>query len=376
MFFNRFNLSQPSFGLTGNIIAMVAGLFIVGLVVGGFAGFYLNNLEVNRLNQEIQTLQNQSNGSPVSSGNSSLFVYLYENARDSVVLIRSLTDTGSSQGSGFVYDYSGRPVIVTNYHVVADANKLSVTFSNSQGYGASVLGFDQYMDIAILLVEAPADQFNPLPISNSSTLTIGENVLALGGPFGLAGSLSNGIVSALGRTLTEEQSGINFLIANVIQVSAPINPGNSGGPLLNTQGEVVGITTAVIAGSQGLGFAIPSKTILREIAALVENGSYNNHPYIGISGEDMTYFLAQDIGTNVTYGEIVRTIQAGGPSDGRLMLNDIIIGLNKTRITSVDDLAGYLEEKALPGDTVVVRVIRSGSETNVDVVLGRRPPIE
>jgi S1-C subfamily serine protease len=336
----------------------------VGLVIGGFAGYFLN--------QGIQTMQNQN---PVSSGNNSQFVSIYENARDSVVLIRSITDAGSSQGSGFVYNFSGRPVIVTNYHVVEDANQLSVTFSNSQGYSASVLGFDQYVDIAILSVEAPENQFNPLPISNSSTLMIGENVLALGGPFGLAGSLSSGIVSALGRTLTEEQSGINFLIANVIQVTAPINPGNSGGPLLNTQGEVVGITTAVIADSQGLGFSIPSNTILREIAALVENSSYNNHPYIGISGEDMTFFLAQEIGTNVTYGEIVRTIQTGGPSAGRLMLNDIITGLNGTRITSVDDLAGYLEERTVPGDTVVVRVVRNGSESNVDVVLGRRPPI-
>jgi 2-alkenal reductase len=352
------------FSLSGNTIALVVGLFIVGLIVGGFVGYFLN--------QGLQTMQNQSS---VTAGNNTQFESIYEDAKDSVVLIRSLTGTGGGQGSGFVYDYSGRPIIVTNYHVVEGANRLSVTFSNSQGYSASILGFDQYVDIAVLSVDAPADQFNPLPLSNSSELMIGENVLALGGPFGLAGSLSSGIVSAQGRTLTEEQSGINFLIANVIQVTAPINPGNSGGPLLNTQGEVVGITTAIIAGSQGLGFAIPSNTILREVAALVENGSYNNHPYLGISGEDMTYFLAQELGTNVTYGEIVRSIQSGGPSAGKLMVNDIIIGLNDTRITSVDDLAGYLEEKALPGDTVVALVNRNGSETNLDITLGRRPPI-
>ncbi len=231
------------------------------------------------------------------------------------------------------------------------------------------------MDLAILFVNAPSDQFHPLTIANSSELQIGEPILALGGPFGLAGSLSSGIVSAAGRSLTEEQSGMNFVIPNVIQVTAPINPGNSGGPLLDLQGQVVGITTAVIADSQGLGFAIPSNTITREIGALVENGTYTAHSYMGISGEDNTYFLAQTMGISVTYGEVVRGIQSGGPAAGRLMVNDVIIALNGTKITSVDDLAGYLEEKTLQGDTLVVRVERNQSQIDVNIVLQARPSI-
>ncbi|MEM3824948.1 MAG: trypsin-like peptidase domain-containing protein, partial [Candidatus Bathyarchaeia archaeon] len=173
-------------------------------------------------------------------------------------------------------------------------------------------------------------------------------------PYGLAGSMSIGIVSALGRTITEEQTG-GYPIANVIQTTAPLNPGNSGGPLLNLLGQVVGITTAIISDSQGLGFAIPSNVILREIASLVTTGSYNRHPWIGAFGVDMTYEIARVMGTNITYGWLITQVVSGGPAAnaglkggtkqvlvaGKYVTvgGDIIIAVNGTRITNFDTLS-------------------------------------
>jgi S1-C subfamily serine protease len=177
-------------------------------------------------------------------------------------------------------------VIVTNYHVVQNAINITVTFINGDGYPATVLGSDPYSDLAVVSTNAPQSEFKPLEIVSSLTLRVGDIVVAVGNPYGLAGSMSIGIVSALGRTITEEQTG-GYPIANVIQTTCPLNPGNSGGPLLNLEGKVVGITTAIVSNSQGLGFAIPSNTILREISSLVTIGSYNKHPWLGAAGHDI-----------------------------------------------------------------------------------------
>lgn len=339
-------------------------VFIAGIIAGALVIYLVNNQEISNLNAQIQ---NQGNGNGVTQ--------VYSNSRESVVLIQSITNTGTAQGSGFIYNYNGRFIVVTNYHVIEGTNRLSITLFNNRGYAASVIGSDPYSDLAVLSIEAPSDTLKSLALGNSSSLSIGETVLAMGNPYGLAGSISSGIVSALGRTLTEEQTGRNYLIANIIQTTAPINPGNSGGPLLNTRGEVVGISTAVIANSQGIGFAVPINALRREVDALIQNSTYNNHSTLGISGEDMTYFLAQSMNTNTTYGELIRSVDSNGPSSGKLLVNDIIISLNGTEITNVDDLAGYLAEKTSPGDTLAIGVIRNNSSTNVDVILGRRPSI-
>jgi S1-C subfamily serine protease len=204
-------------------------------------------------------------------------------------------------------------------------------------------------------------------------LRVGEPVIAIGNPYGLVGSLTTGVVSAVGRSITEETAG-GFAIANIIQTSAPINPGNSGGPLLNSAGKVVGITAAIVSYSQGLGFAIPSNTILREISALITTGTYSGHSYLGASGQDMSYDTAKEIGASVTYGWRIATVTAGGPSDGRLNVNDIIIAMNGTLIKNNDDLASYLEEKTLPTEHLVLTVVRGNSTIDVDVILGTRPP--
>jgi serine protease Do len=203
-------------------------------------------------------------------------------------------------------------------------------------------------------------------------LRVGEPVIAIGNPYGLVGSLTEGVVSAVGRSITEETAG-GFAIANIIQTSTPINPGNSGGPLLNAAGKVVGITAAIVSDSQGLGFAIPSNTILREISALITTGTYSGHSYLGVSGQDMSYDAAKEIGASVTYGWRIATVTAGGPSDGRLRVDDIIIAMNGTFIRNNDDLASYLEEKTLPTEHLVLTVVRGNSTVDVDVILGTRP---
>jgi len=290
------------------------------------------------------------------------------------VLINGITTSGSVQGSGFVYNFSGTMVIVTNYHVVHQTTSISVTFSNGNGYAAEVNGTDPYADLAVLIVNAPDYEFKPLRIVSSSTLKVGDPVIAIGNPYGLVGSMTTGIISALGRTITEEYTG-GFAIANVIQTSTPINPGNSGGPLLNYFGEVIGITTAIVADSQGLGFAIPSNTILREIQALITTGNYTGHSYLGIKGTDMNYETAKTMNVNVTYGWRIVEVLAGGPSSGKLRVDDIIIAMNGTRIKNGDDLASYLEEYTLPGNNLVISVWRANKAENVTVTLGARPPI-
>ncbi len=366
--------------------SIIVLLFVAGLLVGGLASFLLAYRQINNLNNQIaliqsevsalRGLQNATYQNITIIQDESSLGNIYANLRDSIVLIQGETSDGGVQGSGFIYNFAGRMVVITNYHVVEDTTGLSVTFSNGNGFQATVLGTDPYADLAVLSVSAPAQMFKPVEIVSSSTLRVGEPVIAIGNPYGLVGSLTTGVVSALGRTLTEDTAG-GFAIANVIQASTPINPGNSGGPLLNADGKVIGVTTAIVSDSQGLGFAIPSNTILREISALVLTGSYNAHSYLGVTGQDVTYNLAQENGLTVTYGWRIASIVRGGPSDGRLNVGDIIIAMSNQQVNQTirnnDDLASYLEEYTLPGDNLAITVVRGSSQTNIAVTLGTRP---
>jgi S1-C subfamily serine protease len=365
-------------------VAFFVLLFAAGLFVGGLVTYYINFQEINNLSAQVTALQSQVSDltgfQNVTSQNITVYqnatalADLYSSVHDSVVLVQGTSNGNTVQGSGFVYNFSGRMVVITNYHVVQGVSGLSVTFSNGHGYAISILGTDPYADLAILSVnDAPASEFVPVDIVSSSTLRVGEPVVAIGNPYGLVGSMTEGLVSAVGRSITEETAG-GFAIANIIQTSTAINPGNSGGPLLNSAGKVVGITAAIVSQSQGVGFAIPSNTILREISALVTTGSYSGHSYLGVSGEDMSYDTAREIGANVTYGWRIATVTTGGPSDGRLRVDDIIIALNGTLIRNNDDLASYLEEKTLPTEHLVLTAVRDNSTANIDVILGTRPP--
>ena len=363
--------------------SIFALLFAAGLLIGAFFTFYITYQEVNKLSDEVSVLQSQLSGIGGIQNATYQNVTIYQNAtaladiyaevRESVVLIQGTTSEGGIQGSGFVYQSSNGMVVITNFHVVYDTSDLSVTFSNGNGYSATVLGTDPYSDLAVLSVAALSSEFKPVEIVGSSTLRVGEPVIAIGNPYGLVGSLTTGVVSALGRSITEEDLAGGFSIANIIQTSTPINPGNSGGPLLNPVGNVVGVTTAIVSDSQGLGFAIPSNTILRELSALITTGSYTAHSYLGVSGQDMSYDLAQQIDASVTYGWRLASITSGGPSDGVLNVGDIIIALNGSPIRNNDDLTGYLEEKTLPGQSVQLTVVRDNTTIDVSLVLGQRP---
>ncbi|MDR1993045.1 MAG: trypsin-like peptidase domain-containing protein [Nitrososphaerota archaeon] len=360
-------------------------LFIAGLLIGGLLLFYANTQQLSHLNTRIDNLQatiaslqgfqNVTYQSITVLQNGTSLADLYAEVRDSVVLIRSQTSTHGMQGSGFIYNYAGQIVIITNYHVVADATSLSVTFSDGKGYAAAILGTDPYVDIAILtLTDSRAEKLNPVTIVSSSTLRVGEPVIAIGNPYGLVGSLTTGVVSATGRSLVEDTAG-GFAIPNVIQTSTPINPGNSGGLLLNSLGNVVGITTAILSDSQGLGFAIPSNTILREIAELITTGTYRGHAYLGVTGTDMHYDIAKQTHVSLTYGWQIVSIVSNGPCDNKLFKNDIIIAMNNQTIKNNDDLASYLEENTLPGQTIDLTIIRNNQTLTVPIKLGTRPPL-
>jgi S1-C subfamily serine protease len=392
--------------------AIIVIIIIASLVAGGLIGYSISNVtisgSVSDLQDQVSALQGQvsnlqsaqnvanPNGTYIVGENASL-APLYAQVKDSVVVIRGLTVQydvfrrayySQVQGSGFVYNFTGQMVVITNYHVVQDVLNITVTFIDGNSYAATVLGSDPYADLAVLSTNASQTEYKPLEIMSSSTLEVGDSVIAVGGPYGLAGSMTSGIVSALGRTITDETS--SYPIANVIQTSTPINPGNSGGPLLNYQGQVVGITTAIVSDSQGVGFAIPASAILREIESLVTEGTYNQHPWLGASGTDMTYELAQTMNVNVTYGWLIAQVASGGPADeaglqggtqqatvaGQTVTigGDIIIAFSGTRITGTDALSTYLEERTLPGQTIDVTIIRDGQTMTLQLKVGTRPP--
>jgi S1-C subfamily serine protease len=328
-------------------------------------------------------------------------VEVYESANRSVITIQGskiatvLTLFGPQQGiesvigSGFVIDYANSYYVLTNFHVVDGMVNATVTFWDGDAYPAKVVGLDALSDLAVVSVNASLSDLYSLDFSSSSSLKVGVPVVAIGSPFGLSGSITFGIISQLGRTIQYQSTSGTFAIADIIQFSAPINPGNSGGPLLDASGFVVGITSAAVSGSQGVGFAIPSDTILRELASLISTGKYDKHPYIGIQMVDMNYQLSQAAGTNITYGLLIEKTQPGGPADkaglrgGSQLINiagqqytiggDIIVSIDGARIVNYDVFSTYLERYAVPGQVIQVGIIRSGHLQVVQVVVGSRP---
>ncbi len=367
--------------------------------------------KIQSLEHEISSLQTRigelQKGS-VATGNLSISttnmildpVAIYDQDYWSVVTIKAtkvstvtsffgpLTSIEEVLGSGFVISYNNSMYVVTNFHVVAGTSNATVTFWDGDTYGARAIGSDPYADLAVISVEAPSNEFHPLAIAPSTFLKIGQPVASIGNPFGLSGSITAGIISQLGRSLQEQTTG-TVSIADVIQFSAPINPGNSGGPLLNAQGEVVGITTAIVSDSQGLGFAIPSDTVIRELPSLINTGKYDLHPYIGVLLIDMDYQLAQLMKSNITYGLLIESLVKDGPAaeaglqagDTAVIIHtqkyliggDIIVSIDGVKVVNQDALSSYLEQKTLVGQTVKVGVIRDGKFMEIPMVLGQGP---
>jgi len=376
------------------ITIIVIAVIIVASIVGNIYTYQIFSTSINSLEDSFETLKTQIYDQSILENVS--LSELYESIKDSVVLIHGyvVESSGFGQevsevsGSGFVYNFSGRMVINTNFHVVqgVDPPSLTVTFRTGNSYLATVLGSDPYVDFAVLSVDAPVGEFRPLPVISSSFLKVGDLVIAIGNPFGLTGSMTTGIVSQLGRTITEPMTG-GYQIADVIQISTPINPGNSGGPLLNSRGQVVGITTAVVTESQVIGFAIPSDIIIREIATLVDGGEYK-HSLIGVVGMDITYEAARAMNTDITYGWLIVHVNSSSPAEeaglrgathevevySRIIPigGDIILAINNTEIINGDGISSYLAKYTRPGQTINITIERSGSETTISLVLGAR----
>jgi S1-C subfamily serine protease len=332
---------------------------------------------------------------------------LFSKVQKSVVQVTerdNSNELGSRLGSGFVYDKEGH--IITNYHVVASGtnnnnnnNELQVTFLDGNVYPADLVGVDQFADLAVIKVKnISPDKLAPLSLANSSSLRIGETVVAIGNPFGLSGSMTQGIVSGLGRLLPSndnqdniEGAGSSYSIPNIIQTDAAINPGNSGGPLIDTEGMVVGINTAIFSNTgvySGVGFAIPSNTISKVATSLIQSGSYQ-HPYIGIVGLSLSPDLSKQIGLNETKGFLITSITKGSPADkaglragsttttynGRDVDvgGDVILKIDKIDVSKIDDILSYLESQKHVGDTVHLTVLRDNAIKQLDLILGERP---
>jgi len=389
-----------------NIILVVSisvvVMFLTGYFIGGSYNPIATSSGVGTIQQQISATQNENTQEKIHNityyYDTTNLAQLYNDAKDSVVVITGNVlqysffgqQYSTVQGSGFIYEYEEDMVVITNKHVVDEAENIVVTFSDGDAYPATVIGSDAYSDLAVLSVEAPLEEFQPLDITSSSTLQVGDPVVAIGSPFGLGGTMTTGIVSQLGRTIEDSVAG-SFPIANIIQTSAEINPGNSGGPLLNYEGDVIGITTAIISDSNGLGFAVPSNTILREIKSLVEIGSYNQHPWVGISGTDMTYEIAQTIGTDATYGWLITQITDRGAAglaglqggNKQIRINnewmiiggDIIISVDGTRIINGDSFMSYLEEHTTPNQTITLTILRNNQTKDISLVLQQRPNV-
>jgi S1-C subfamily serine protease len=305
---------------------------------------------------------------------------------ESVIINGSPLESQSTRlGSGFVYDNLGH--IITNNHVVSGAKTVDVRFVDGNVYSANVIGTDPFNDIAVLQIidDYSDEQLNPLPLADSSLLDVGQQVIAIGNPFGLSDTMTTGIISQMGRLLPNQGSG--YSISNVIQTDAAINPGNSGGPLLNMDGQVIGINTAIQSTTgefSGIGFAVPSNTVKRILPSLIEKGTYA-HPWLGVSGTSLVPDIAQKLGLAKNYkGVFVTSTITDGPAakagvqDASYNINreiksgDVIIALDGYHVRDIDDLIIYLSENKNVGDKVVLQINRSGSIIELTAVLQER----
>jgi 2-alkenal reductase len=322
-------------------------------------------------------------------------VTLYESVSPGTVAI--ITDQG--QGSGFVYD--GQGDVVTNYHVIEGAKTVEVRFTSGYMAYGTIVGTDLDSDLAIIKVDAPANELHPLPLGDSTALKVGQTVVAIGNPFGLNSTMTVGIVSALGRTLDSAHStpdGALFTAGDIIQTDAAINPGNSGGPLFNINGEVIGINRAIRTNSttatgqpvnSGIGFAISINIVKRVVPVLIATGKYD-YPFLGISSlpnENMSLPVVEALGLKSFTGAYVTDISAGGPADkagiiagstptdipGLLGGGDLIVAIDGHEVHTFDDMLSYLITNKGPGDSVVLQVLRGSEKVDVTITLDKRP---
>ena len=312
---------------------------------------------------------------------------------DEIVVLngREIPQNNIALGSGFVYDQEGR--IITNHHVASEVDEVDVKFVDGDTYTAKVIGKDPYSDIGVLQITDRAffdKKVAPLEIANSSEIEVGEQIIAIGNPFGLSGTLTTGVVSQIGRLLPNDITG--YSIANTIQTDAAINPGNSGGPLLNMEGKVVGMNTAIYSNTgvySGVGFAVPSNMLLKEIPVLIEKGSYV-HPWLGFTASDVSPAIAESLNLPRNFkGAAVVSVVENSPADkagirGQVVrenlvrneevrTGDIVTKIDNQLVKSMDDVISYLDESKKIGDKVSLTINREGKSMEVPVTLEERP---
>jgi S1-C subfamily serine protease len=343
-----------------------------------------------------------------------LLVNLYERVNPSVVSIQAIKTVAqfqhpqlpqgfptpempgtpfqeSGEGSGFVVDTSGH--IVTNEHVVVDTTELQVTFSDGAAASANIVGTDPDTDLAVIQVNMPAESLRPVIWGDSDQVHVGDRAIAIGNPFGYENTMTIGIISGLSRSLPATSG---FRIPEIIQTDAAINPGNSGGPLLNSEGQVIGINTAIVPSLNqfgersflGIGFAIPSNQAYRVTQALIESGAYD-HPWIGFSGMNVLPAVATEMNLPRVEGALVISVVPGGPAERAGLRGgtqniqvmgqdvtiggDVVIAINDQPVHRFDDILVYLSRYGQVGQTVALTIIRSGQSQLIDVTLEKRP---
>ena len=312
---------------------------------------------------------------------------VFGRSEESVVQVNVLRGNDGGIGSGFVYSDDG--YIITNQHVVQDSTKVTVTFLDGESYIGDVIGKDRDLDIAVVKVNVSNSTYlQPLIIGDSSKLTVGEKIAAIGNPFGLSGSMTSGIVSQIGRLLPQDTG---YSIPNVIQTDAAINPGNSGGPLFNMKGEVVGINTAIQSTTgefTGVGFAVPSNTVKKVVPALIKDGEFK-HPWMGISGTDVDPELAEMRNLESSKGFVVISVIEGSPAekagmkgvtqtrekDGREFPvdGDIIVAIDGKTVRKISDILIHLQREKTIGDEMILTVLRTGVSFDLTMILEERP---
>ncbi|MFH2218706.1 MAG: trypsin-like peptidase domain-containing protein [Pseudomonadota bacterium] len=288
-------------------------------------------------------------------------------------------------GSGTIIDNRGH--ILTNNHVIKDAHRIEVTLSDGSKWPGRLVGTDTDNDLAVIRIDAPAERLEPLPLGDSSNLRVGQKVLAIGNPFGLSETLTTGIISSIGRSI---RSPGGMLIEDLIQTDAAINMGNSGGPLLDSNGEIIGINTAIFSpsgGSVGIGFAIPVDAAKQIIPALIEKG-YVSHPWMGVTLFTLIPGVSQALGLKVDRGVLIVEVLMGGPGyraglrgsnkifmAGNMMLpagGDVIIAINEEPVRTMDELARMLR-KFRTGNRITLKILRKGTFLDIPMDLEERP---
>lgn len=337
---------------------------------------------------------------PISTGSMEVeqrLIALYKEVTPGVVAIQTVSQVGGGLGSGFVYDNQGH--IITNYHVIEGAENFEVDFHGGFKTRGTVVGRDLDSDIAIIKVDVPPEVLHPLPIGDSDLLEVGQTLIAIGNPFGLTGTMTVGVLSAKGRTLEslrQANDGQYFSAGDLLQTDASINPGNSGGPLLNLEGEVIGINRAIRTTginqtgdpiNSGIGFAVSINIVKRVAPVIIEKGSYD-YPYLGISARpELTLLEVETLNLPQSTGAYVVEIVPGSPADqaglkaGKRSTNlpgvfaggDLIIAIDGRPVLVFGDLLSYIMVHKSPGDQVSLQILRDNEVKEVTLTLGKRP---